>query len=318
MAANKYGSFSGPEKEEARTLSGRKKAYEFYVRQFRDRNYQSADFPTTVADLPTQFQALKQFLLHRVNGDFDNSSLVEPLHQTVTNPALAGTPELQELATLYGTYFDHEAAAAKELRDVLNRERQNDALFSNRLLALLLELKQNPQHTFAAAEEQRLSQVIDPSIGDDLTAYFQLTDKIHADGFVSSSVHEAIASEVLNHPGLSDFNENLRQTIYRYFANFARNIGTDGYTEWFDLIGKQYPIYMQVFANEAFNQQLKDLAEHYTRALVKAYPDKRGKDYRDIKKTTMVTFKEWGFMTEKQLKEYFKTPRKKTVPTTAR
>ena len=48
-----------------------------------------------------------------------------------------------------------------------------------------------------------------------------------------------------------------------------------------------------------------------TKRLLKVHTNKRGKDYRDIKKTTVSTWVDYGFMTERQLKEFFKTPRKK-------
>ncbi|MEO0628802.1 MAG: hypothetical protein AAFY91_17535, partial [Bacteroidota bacterium] len=87
------------------------------------------------------------------------------------------------------------------------------------------------------------------------------------------------------------------------------------YKEWFELSQKQYPVYLQLFSNEAFSQQLKDLYFKFAKRLVKAFPDKRGKDYREIKKTVMASSLEWSFMSEKQLKEFFKTPRKKRVKT---
>ena len=298
-------------KAENRIVEGRKRAYLRYVRQFKDKNYQAADFPNKKEQLPFLTNALKQFLLYRVSKDFDNASIITPLHATVTNEALADTHYLATLLTVYAAYFDVSDEQSKELTATINKERGNGKTFESELFSLLLELKAGRKPGFGPDEERRLSKSIDKSVDDDLTRYFTLTDKIHSDGYVNTDVHEAIAAEILVHDGLSDFNNNLRQTIYGYFAKFADSIGTDGYGDWYDLVNKQFPIYIKIFGNEAFTQQLKDLALKYTRALIKAYPDKRGKDYREIKKTTMRTFQEWGFMSEKQLKEFFKTPRKK-------
>ncbi|MEL6140497.1 MAG: hypothetical protein AAFU67_02645 [Bacteroidota bacterium] len=301
-------------KDENRVVKGRARAYTRYARQFRNRNYQSAHFPKTKEELSSFYNAVKQFLLYRVSTDFDNSSLLTPLHDTVTNPEFAGIAELHRLAVIYGAFFDPSEEHRGQLVAVFNRERKVGTQFADELLSMLLEFKGKKKVKFGPDEERRLSTVVDKSFDDQLTAYFTLTDKIHNDGYINPPVHEAIASEILNHQGLSDFNENIRQTIYGYFARFVKGIGTDGYAEWFELTGKQFAVFIQLFGNEAFSQQLKELAVKYTKSLIKAYPDKRGKDYREIKKTTVTTFQDWGFMTEKQLKEFFKTPRKKKEP----
>lgn len=297
---------------EHRVVQGRMRAYTRYSRQFRDRNYQFADFPEKVEDLTFGFNALKQFLLYRVSQEgLDNASLVAPLHNFVTNENFANTKELMEVATIYATFFDRDEAQQQALTDIMTRERKENPGATDVVLALMLELKASRKVPFGAAEEMKLSTVIDKSIDNDLSGYFTITDKLHQDGFVNPTVHEALAEESLKQPGLSDFNENLRQSVYGYFQRFKEGIGTDSYNEWFELIAKQYPVYIKLFSNEAFKQQLKDLAQKYTKELIKAYPDKRGKYYREIKKWTVAHFQEMDFMTEKQLKEFFKTPRKK-------
>lgn len=297
---------------EFRVAQGRMRAYNRYKRQFKERNYQFAEFPTTQEELTFLFRPLKDFLLYRVSTEgLDNTSLVGPLHDFVSNKAFVNTPELMEIATIYATYFERDEAQEKALTKVMTRERKENPGATAVVLALMLELKAHRKVTFGAAEEQKLSQVMDKKLDNDLSGYFTITDKLHQDGFVNPSVHEALSEESLKHPGLSDFNENLRQSVYGYFKRFRDGIGTDGYAEWFELTVKQFPVYMKLFGNEAFNQQLKDLSTKYTKDLIKAYPDKRGKHYREIKKWTVAHFQDWDFMTEKQLKEFFKTPRKK-------
>ncbi|MGB3798799.1 MAG: hypothetical protein WA952_03230, partial [Lewinella sp.] len=156
-----------------------------------------------------------------------------------------------------------------------------------------------------------LGEIVDRDVEDDLTAYFNLTDKIHNDGYTEPEVQEAVQEEVLKQEGLSEFNENVRQSVLAYFDTYAASLGTDDYNEWFALTGKQFPIYMKIFANEQFNQELRRLGIRYTKRLIKVHTNKRGKDYRDIKKTTVATWTDYNFMTEKQLKEFFKTPRKR-------
>ena len=51
----------------------------------------------------------------------------------------------------------------------------------------------------------------------------------------------------------------------------------------------------------------------YIKKLLKFFTDKRGRDYQDIKKFVTATFTDLGFMNVKDLKELFKTKRKKKV-----
>jgi hypothetical protein len=68
---------------------------------------------------------------------------------------------------------------------------------------------------------------------------------------------------------------------------------------------------MNIFANQQFNQQLKELSLEYVSKLLKKYTDKRGKDYQDIKKFVTTTFQDLGFLKEKEVVEMFKTRRKR-------
>ena len=299
---------------DARTAAGRLRIYRRFARQFKNRNYHYAAFPTTGQELTAMATSLNDFLLQRVSGELNNDAIQPTLHATVTNPEFAGRKEILRPLVIYGAYFTPTEEQLPELIAAINRERKADAdTVGKEVLRFLLALKQDRDVPFGPVEEQRLGNIIDRSVDDELTAYFNLTDKIHGDGYVNPSVHEAIAEEQVKHPGLSFFNENIRQTVFGYFAQLAGGLGTDeeSYTQWFEITGKQFPVYIKIFGNESFNQQLRTLAKKYTKDLTKVHTNKRGKDYRDIKKTTMTTWQDYGFMTEKQLKEFFKTPRKK-------
>jgi len=301
---------------DARTMEGRRRIERRYRKQFRNRNYHYAPFPVNTMELTTYSSALIDFLLFRVSGELPNEALQPTLHTMVTRPEFAGRNEILRPMVIYGAYFTPNEEALPELIKAINQERKERAeKTSSEFLSFILELKRNRSVPFGPEQEKRLGNVIDRSIEDDLTAYFNLTDKIHADGYINPSVHEAIAEEQGKHPGLSPFNENIRETIHGYFTQMATGLGTDerDYMEWFELTGKQFPAYIKIFGNESFNQQLRALARKYTRELIKVHTNKRGKDYRDIKKTTMATWQDYGFMTEKQLKEFFKTPRKKKI-----
>lgn len=306
----------GQRSSDARTMEGRRRIERRYRRQFKSRNYHYAPFPVNVTELTSHSTALIDFLLYRVSGELNNDALLPTLHEMVTRPEFAGRPEILKPLAIYGAYFTPSEEMLPELVAALNRERKENAEgTADDMLGFVLELKRMSNVPFGPEQEQKMGTVVDRKLEDDLTAFFNLTDKIHADGFVSPDVQEAIQEEQPKHSGLSNFNENVRQTIYGYFAKLTSGLGTseEEYMQWFEISGKQIPAYIKVFGNESFNQQLRSLARKYTKELLKVYTNKRGKDYRDIKKTTMTTWMEYGFMTEKQLKEFFKTPRKKKV-----
>ena len=299
--------------DDARTPAGRRTIYNRYKRQFASRNYHYAAVPQQKSELISHTDHLVDFLLYRAgNTELNNDALPGPLYDFVTNEDFAGRKELIRPVVIYAAYFSVDEEVKKTLTQVLNRERkQRPREVAEEILAFILQLKNDPKVTFGRDEEARLGEVVDREVADDLTAYFNLTDRIHHEGYTDPAVQQAIQEEVLKQDGLSDFNENVRQTIIVYFDRKAAELGTDDYNEWFALTGKQFPVYMKVFANEQFNQELRRIAIRYTKRLIKVHTNKRGKDYRDLKKTTVATWKDYGFMTEKQLKEFFKTPRKK-------
>lgn len=299
---------------DARTMEGRRRIERRYRRQFKGRNYHYAPFPLNTQELTTLSTALVDFLLFRVSGELNNDALLPTLHQMVTQPDFAGHKEILKPMVIYGTYFTPDEEQLPELVAALNRERKADPEgIADYILGFILELKTHSSFRFGPEQEQKLGTIVDRSIEDDLTAFFNLTDTIHAGGFASPDVQQAIQEEQARHSGLSNFNENVRQTIFGYFEKLAAGLGTEesDYQQWFEITGTQFPAYIKVFRNESFNQQLRGLAKKYTKDLIKRYTNKRGKDYRDIKKTTVTTWKSYGFMTDKQLKEFFKTPRKK-------
>ncbi|WP_116105340.1 hypothetical protein [Lewinella sp. IMCC34191] len=299
--------------DNARTADGRKQIFQRYQRQFRSRNYHYAPFPLAENELISHTDHMVDFLLYRVSKEeMNNDALPGPLYDMATNEAFAGRKELIEPIVIYAAYLSPEGDAQQAIKDVLTRERKAEPKRVNdQVMAFMLRLKNDPTITFGQLEELNLGEIVERDIDDDLTAYFNLTDKIHNDGYTEPEVQEAVQEEVLKQEGLSEFNENIRQSVLAYFDTFAASLGTDDYNEWFALTGKQFPIYMKIFANEQFNQELRQLAIRYTKRLIKVHTNKRGKDYRDIKKTTVATWTDYNFMTEKQLKEFFKTPRKR-------
>ncbi|WP_116124624.1 hypothetical protein [Lewinella sp. IMCC34183] len=299
--------------DDARTAAGRQQIFNRYKRQFMSRNYQYAPFPLEASELISHTDHMVDFLLYRVSStELNNDALPAPLYQFATEESFAGRRELIAPVLIYGAFLTPEDETRDTITSILSRERTADpARVQEQVMDFVLRLKTDPSVNFGPEQELALGQVIDRSIEDDLTAYFNLTDRIHNEGYKEPDVQEAVREEVLKHDGLSTFNENVRKSVLVYFDLLAASLGTEDYNEWFSETGKQFPVYMKIFSNEQFNQELRRLAIRYTKRLIKVHTNKRGKDYRDIKKTTVSTWTDYNFMTEKQLKEFFKTPRKR-------
>jgi hypothetical protein len=114
----------------------------------------------------------------------------------------------------------------------------------------------------------------------------------------------------MSHEGLSAFNEGIRRTVFRYLKQLVDNLLPSQYSDFFE-ITKLFAVYMGLFGNQQFNQNLKELSMSYVRKLLKVYTDKRGKDYQDIKKFVSSTFRDFKFLNEKEIVNLFKTRRKR-------
>jgi hypothetical protein len=108
---------------------------------------------------------------------------------------------------------------------------------------------------------------------------------------------------------LSNQNRCLRHALTNRFAVVINGLDANAYPEYFELF-KSFSLYMDIFANEKFNQNIKYLSLNYVKKLLKFFTDKRGKDYQDIKKFVTATFLEFKFFDDKELTDLFKTRRR--------
>ncbi len=300
----------GQKLDRYRYADERKTGYIRYQRQFSNDNYMSAEFPQSLAELKILYSQLKRFLLYRVERDFDNSSIVPHLQQLVENEDFKGHQEYLEVVFLYASYFELSKEDQAHLAKHFNEVRTTMPEFQESFLQYLLSLHMNEEVPITPEADKRMSEVLDHSVKDDLSAYYDLMDEIHSKGYTNEEVQESVKSFYIRYEGLSVINECVRQTIYGYFARLINNLEVTDYPELFE-ISKLYPVYMSIFANQQFNQQLKELSLRYVRKLLKHYTDKRGKDYQDIKKFVSTAFQDFGFMKEKEIVEMFKTRRKR-------
>jgi hypothetical protein len=303
----------GQKLDRYRTPATRMVGYKRYQRQFRNDNFQSAEFPTTTGELKILHSPLKHFLYYRIKLKIDNSSITPHLRQFTETEAFQQMPEFLEIMTIYSGYFDREEEDQASLVEQFNKVRQNYPQFTEAFFGFLEQMHHDPLIEVWPEADQRISAVLDKSVKDDLSSYFDLTDQIHSRGYNQDEVQQAVKVFYNQHEGLSPINECLRQTILGYFQRYISNLEETAYADYFE-ITKLFPVYMNIFANQQFNQDLKELSMAYVRRLLKKYTDKRGKDYQDIKKFVSTTFTDFSFLKDKEVVELFKTRRKKKKP----
>ncbi len=284
--------------------------YHRYARQFHNENYLSAEFPTDRTSLQLNASQLKRFLTYRIRSKADNSNLINYIDDLVANEAYYGMREHLDLMLLYAFFFEHDEASEAILREVINEVRRSHPHTGAWIMEFMREMHRHPELDLAPLNDRRFSALLDKSIADDPAAYFQVLDVVHAKGYNHVEAQDAVKVFYLQHEGLSVANECVRQTIFRYFRTFVANLEPDAYTDFFE-ISKLFAVYMGIFSNQQFNQDLEDLSMAYVKKLLLHYTDKRGKDYQDIKRFVSSTLQEYRFITEKEVVEIFKTKRKK-------
>ncbi|MCR9289122.1 MAG: hypothetical protein NXI23_17235 [Bacteroidetes bacterium] len=303
----------GQKLEKYRDIRVRKVLHDRYKRQFRDHNFMTADFPTNMSELKVLWSEVKIFMKYRINLKADNSSVIPFIKELISNKEFQGTQEHLQILGLYANFFDLNEENQAHLSSVLNTTRKDWNGFEESWLRLNLEFHNDPELKLDNKADDRVSNLLDKSVNDELSEYYNLLDIIHSKGYVHEEAQEAVKEFYTQHRGLSLLNECARKTIYSYIARLMKNLEQREYREFFQLT-RTFTVYMKIFQNQQFNQDVKDLFMAYVRKLLKFYTDKRGKDYQDIKKFVGVTFQDLKFLKEKEVVELFKTRRKRKKP----
>ncbi len=282
-----------------------------YRMQFKNDSFHAAEFPTSIAELQVGFPDLYYFLQWRIRHRHgQNDSLIGRLTEFLETEAFQQTNEYVRILGLYICFFELNDQQKEFVRNITSQLRTTQGEhFIQHWLEFLQETFTGKLNLDDRADKNAAA-IFDLSIKDDLSRYYALTNEIHSKGIVHEEVIASIREFYLSHAGLSDINACVRNIILGYLTRLMVHLSTADYHDWFEL-SKVFAIYMDIFNNEEFNQSLKDLCLSYVRRLMTSYTDKRGRDYQDIKRFVATNFVDFGFMNEKQIKEFFKTPRKK-------
>ncbi len=287
----------------------REQLYERYARQFRNELYFSAEFPETLGEMKANFSALRLFLLKRFAVGSDNSSLKDKIVAFLDNSEFYGTPEYLEMLSIYGLFMERTADEQKSFSTHFERERRAFPGFDKQFLRFLAEL-QGSEVQIGSREDERMSRSIDKAYKDKLSEFYRIADKVHSLGYVHPDTIEAVQDFYNGHEGLSVESECLRHLILQYFERLINGLIEEEYADYFEL-NKIFGLYMKIFNNQQFNQAVEKQSMNYVRKLLLKYTDKRGKDYQDIKRFVSTTFVDFGFLTDKEVVDIFKTRRKK-------
>jgi len=293
---------------EIRDYDKRKIAFDAYRRQFVKFNFLTANFPEDVVSLKKVGKHLQKFLLHRAGEDFDNKSLMPYLDKFLKKEDFVFEPEFIRICMVLGMYFDLDKKTEKQLKTIFDKLRKEKDNFENEFFEFYLEFIDDKAH-FKRDAVSNLSTLIDNSSKDELSQFFDLMKEVYEKGYVHEDSVNSIRKYYNQRMGLSDQNRCLRHAITNRFSKVLNMLGEEEYAEYFEL-NKVFGLYMDVFANEKFNQAIKYISLAYIKRLLKFFTDKRGKDYQDIKKFVSTAFLEYKFYDEKEIANLFKTRRR--------
>lgn len=294
---------------ELRDTDKRKEAYLKYKNQFSYINYLSADLPANGIQLIAGFQPLKNFLLYRASHKLDNSSLTPHLHSIITNKDMRGSAEYLEILIIIGLMFPLEENMRKDFNDTMKALLSNNENNVASFFRLYDQLLSDKSEVILPENETALQNLLTGVESQEIINYFATVNEIHSKGFVHTDAIDAVRNYYDNHKGLSNENECVRAVIIGYVSRFLNNLEVENYADYFE-INKVITAYIQIFSNEKFNQDVKEVSMHYVGKCFQKFTDKRSKDYQDIKKYVSTTFVDLGFLNEKQVVEMFKTRRK--------
>ncbi|GAB4494655.1 MAG: hypothetical protein OHK0019_21630 [Saprospiraceae bacterium] len=297
-----------------RDLKERADLYRRYSNQFKNELYYSADFPTSLGEMKANFSALRQFLLKRFEVGGVNDSLKEQMKGFLDNKSFQGTDEYLEMLAMYGNFTDLDPAERLAFATHFERERRSTPEFDIRYLRFLVSLYASPG--ISSVNDERMSAAIDKSWKDKISDYYRIADKIHSLGYVHPDAIEAVQEFCNTHQGLSVESECLRQLILTYFTRLISGLTEREYMDYFEL-NKIFSVYMKIFGNQQFNQAIEKVSMEYIGKLLKKFTDKRAKDYQDVKRFVSTQFVDFGFLTDKEVVEMFKTRRKRRKTTEA-
>lgn len=279
-----------------------------YRKQFQSLNFKTAYIPQNKTELLIEAGSLREFLLYRSDSKYNNENVIPALKEFVSNKEFYGLREHFEICVIIGLFYNMDDEGVNKLKEAIDHYRETEVTLETDFFELLNDLAENGSY-ITIESEKLLSKAVSRTKQDKLSSYFNVLDDVNGKGYVHNDAIAAVRDFYYKNQGLSIENEAVRNSILSKLAQFVKNLQPSDYTEYFE-INKTFTAYMDVFSNQKFNQNLKELSLAFVKKCLKNFKDKRSKEYQEIKKFILSTFVEYGFMNEKQTAELFKTKRK--------
>lgn len=289
----------------------RRAHWDRYTKQFSNEVYFTADFPTQGSELKVLYPSTKEFIYQRVSRNLDNSSFVPQIWEFINHKDFIGHPEHVEMIGMFANFFEIDQDLAQQFSKIFNTQRKEVANFNDIYFEWLYEAFRkdvNINSTF----EDRVVKLLDRSINDDLTSFYDLTQVIHTKGYTDEETIDAVRVFHNNYEGLSTINQCLRRMIFNYIKEHMTSLEPRHYNDYFEL-NKTFMAYMNAFGNQKFNQDIENVSMQFINNSLKKFTDKRSNDYQKIKKFVSASFLDMGFLNEKEVVELFKTRRKRKI-----
>ena len=282
-----------------------------YAKQFKSFNFLTANLPTTNAEVKIEFKPVVNFLKYRASlGSNPGASVYEYIKRVVLNDRLGPSKEHLEILMLIGFYFDLQDSEKEAVISGLNAYRdfeEDEVSYFN-----VLSKMQSLGYTIKDEDFARMNNIANRTTTEVYKKFMEVVSQILSIGYINSDAIDLARSYHNNNKGLSPQNECLRNAIFEKFKVFMSSLAEEDFNEYFEL-NKTFTTYMNAFDNEKFNQDIKGVSLAYVKKLLRKFTEKRSKDYQDIKKFVSAVFLDLGFLKEKDIKELFKTKRKKAV-----
>ncbi len=291
-----------------RTFEGRRTGYLKYKRQFENYIFHSFEMPKSSAELKSSFPAIETFLQARLRKNLDNGTVKPIFFEMLVNKELINTPEYPKLLLLAGKYFELEESDQLTLKGYF-QSAAKIPFFNERYFEYLRDLLFMGEPVNFLADVNML-EVLGEDDKSEIGHYYATCAILYIDNLLEEEIVDSVKAFNAKYDGLSLNNECLRLNVLRHFQQSFKELTPEDYSRWFEL-NKIFAAYMEIFQNQRFNLSIKDLSVKYLKALLKYYTDKRGKDYQDIKKFSSRIFLDYNFFKDKEIKEFFKTPRTK-------
>ena len=302
---------SGLKHPKYRDVRSRHTSYKRYSKQFKSFNFLTAALPTSNSEIKIEYQSIVNFLLFRGSrGSQTSQSVYGYIKGFLDNASLGTSIEHLEILMIIGFFFDLKEAEQNNLRDQIdgyqNFEEEEEAYFS------VIRNLQDSENGLNEEDYARLQKIVVDSKSVILKDFLATLTGIDSVGYLNTDAIDIARNYHNNNKGLSPQNDCLRHAIFSKFKTFLGVLAEEDFNEYFEM-NKVFTTYMNAFDNEQFNQNIKGISMTYVKKLLRKFTEKRSKDYQDIKKFVSAVFLDLGFLKEKEIKELFKTKRKKTV-----